>query len=92
MLAFIDGLLVVFHQIFITGNQAKLKNEQGLTGSPGYVESSTTLSRVTDKPHAISVQLSVIPWAMSGLWYRRSCIVRTTVLQYPPLWNVYGPI
>ena len=36
MLAFIDGLLVVFHQIFITGNQAKLKNEQGLTGSPGH--------------------------------------------------------
>ena len=92
MLAFIDGLLVVIHQIFITGNQAKLKNEQGLTGSPGRVESSTTLSRVTDKPHAISVQLSVIPWAMSRLWYRRSCIVSTTVLQYPPLWNVYGPI
>ena len=33
----IDGLLVVFHQVFITGNQAKLKNEQGLTGSPGHV-------------------------------------------------------
>ena len=37
MLAFIDGLLVVSHQIFITGNQAKLKNEQVLTGSPGHV-------------------------------------------------------
>ena len=56
------------------------------------VESSTTFARVTDKPHAISVQLSVIPWAMSRLWYRRSCIVSAKVLQYPPLWNIYGPI